>query len=184
MSTVWVSRSRPLHQAAAAIAAAVVGGVLVFALWGRAGEDDNMLAALGLGVLLLALGVAGIAVTGLQTTRIDPARGMAVVEDRTLLGTKKRVVMLGRVSSVGIGFLGKVTTFTRSYHLVLTMDDGSTQALFDPGRFYPGAGDRETVEQWRARLESAIAEAKARETQRGAHATVSEDAGRPNTETR
>jgi hypothetical protein len=42
------------------------------------------------------------------------------------------------------------------YYLALKLRSGEKYPLFAPGRFFPGASDRSTVEAWRQRLEEQI----------------------------
>jgi hypothetical protein len=57
------------------------------------------------------------------------------------------------VTGVSIGSLGKKSNFVQTYYLVLKLANGQEYPLFAPGRFYPGASDRATVESWRERLQ-------------------------------
>ncbi len=41
----------------------------------------------------------------------------------------------------------------QTYYLVSKLTNGQEYPLFAPGRFYPGASDRATVESWRRRLQ-------------------------------
>ena len=109
-------------------------------------------------MLLLVIGAAGLLVSGTQTVVVDPALRRIVVEDKTVLsGTKRREIAFGEVTAVSIGYLGKRSNFMQTYYLVLKLTSGQEYPLFAPGRFYPGASSRTTVETWRRRLQEYIA---------------------------
>jgi hypothetical protein len=152
----WVSRSSYLKQTALAIAAVVVGLVLMFGFRHFQGSGD-MLAGFLLGVLLLVIGTAGLAVAGTQTVTVDPACRRIVVEDRTLLGARTREIAFSEISDVSIGYQGKKSNFVQTYYLVLRLTGGGEYPLFAPGRFFTGASDRATVEGWRQRLQRYMA---------------------------
>ena len=148
----WTSRSRRGRQAAWAVGSAAVGLVLMVGFRHFRGDSD-MLAGFLLGVLLLGIGVAGLLATGTQTVTVDPSLRRIVVEDRTLFGEKTREIGFAQVSAVSVGYLGKKSNFVQTYYLALKLTDGRDYALFAPGRSYPGAGDRATVDGWRRRLQ-------------------------------
>ena len=152
----WVSRSTFLKQTALAIGAVVVGLVLMFGFRHFQGNGD-ILAGFLLGVLLLVIGGAGLAVAGMQTVTVDPVLRRIVVDDRTLLGAKTREIAFAEVRDISIGYQGKKSNFVQTYYLVLKLTSGSDYALFAPGRFYAGAGSRPTVEGWRRRLQEYMA---------------------------
>jgi hypothetical protein len=152
----WISRSNYVRQAALAVGATVVGLVLMFGFRHFQGSGD-MLAGFLLGVLLLVLGGAGLVVAGTQTVTVDPALRRILVEDRTLLGLKTREIAFAEIGDVGIGYQGKRSNFVQTYYLVLKLTGGKEYALFAPGRFFPGASSRATVEGWRRRLQESMA---------------------------
>jgi hypothetical protein len=152
----WISRSSFLRQSALAVGAVVVGLVLVLGFRHFQGNGD-MLAGFLLGVLLLGIGAAGLAVAGTQTVTVDPACRRIVVEDRTLLGAKTREIAFTEIQEVSIGYQGKKSNFIQTYYLVLKLTSGSQYPLFAPGRFYAGASSRPTVEGWRRRLQEYMA---------------------------
>jgi hypothetical protein len=57
------------------------------------------------------------------------------------------------VGGVSVGYLGRKSNFGQTSYLVLKLANGQEYPLFAPGRFYPGASDRATVESWRQRLQ-------------------------------
>ena len=152
----WVSRSSSVKQTALAAGSVVVGAVLMLGFRHFQGNGD-MLAGFLLGVLLLGIGLAGLAVTGRQTVTVDPALRRIVVEDRTLIGAKTREIAFADVGDIAIGFQGKKSNYVQIYYLVLKLRSGKEYSLFAPGRFFPGAGSRATVEGWRRRLQEYLA---------------------------
>jgi hypothetical protein len=152
----WISRSSYLKQTALAIGAVVVGLVLMFGFRHFQGNGD-MLAGFLLGVLLLVIGAAGLAVAGTQTVTVDPAYRRIVVEDHTLLGAKTHEIAFTEVRDISVGYQGKKSNFVQTYYLVLKLTSGSDYALFAPGRFYAGASSRATVDGWRRRLQEYMA---------------------------
>ena len=153
MSQTWTTQSRRGRQTALAVGSLVAGLVLMIGFRDYHG-DSNMLAGFLLGVLLLVIGAAGLVVGGTQTVIVDPILRRIVVEDKkTLGGATRREIGFGEVAGVSIGCLGKKSNFVRTYYLVLKLANGQEYPLFAPGRFYPGASDRSTVESWRRRLQ-------------------------------
>jgi hypothetical protein len=152
----WVSRSSSTRQTALAAGSIVVGAVLMFGFRHFQGDGD-MLAGFLLGVLLLVIGLAGVAVTGRQTVTVDPALRRIVVEDRTLIGSKTREIAFAEIGDIAIGFVGKKSNFVQNYYLVLRLKSGKEYPLFAPGRFFPGASSRATVDGWRRRLQEYMA---------------------------
>ena len=153
MQQTWTTQSRRGRQTALALGSVVVGLVLMVGFRHYHG-DSNMLAGFLLGVLLLVIGAAGLLVSGTQTVVVDPVLRRIVVEDKTVLsGTKRREIAFGEVTGISIGYLGKKSNFVQTYYLVLKLTNGQEYPLFAPGRFYPGANSRATVETWRQRLQ-------------------------------
>jgi hypothetical protein len=149
----WKMQSRRGQQTALAIGSIVVGLVLMVGFRHYHG-DSNMLAGFLLGVLLLVIGAAGFLVSGTQTVVVDPVLRRIVVEDKTVLsGAKRREIAFGEVTGISIGYLGKKSNFVQTYYLVLKLTNGQEYSLFAPGRFFPGASSRTTVEGWRQRLQ-------------------------------
>jgi hypothetical protein len=152
----WISRSNYFKQTALAVGAVGVRLVLLFGFRHFQGNGD-MLAGFLLGVLLLVIGIAGLAVAGTQTVTVDRVCRRIVVEDRTLVGAKTREVAFMEIREISIGYQGKKSNFVQTYFLVLKLTSGSEYPLFAPGRFYAGAGSRATVEGWRQRLREYMA---------------------------
>jgi hypothetical protein len=119
----------------------------------RSGGENEM-AAFGLGILLAALGVGGVATTGLQTVTVDPRYRRIDVRDITVLGTKSTAIAFAQITQISIGYLSKASNYAQTYYLILHLVDGREYPLFAPGRFYAGASARSTVEGWRDRLET------------------------------
>jgi hypothetical protein len=153
VSQTWTMQSRRGRQTALAVGGLIAGLVLMVGFRDYHG-DSNMLAGFLLGVLLLVIGGAGLMVGGTQTVVVDPVLRRIVVEDKKALGgTKRREIGFGEVTGISIGHLGKKSNFVQTYYLVLRLANGREYPLFAPGRFYPGASDRATVESWRQRLQ-------------------------------
>ena len=150
----WISKSQPAKQIAAALVCAVVGLALAvgFRDFSWPGLTDS-LAGFLLGILLLVIGVIGIVLQGKQTVSVDPGTRRITITDKTLLGTKQHIIAFGDVMQVRIGYTGKKSNYTNVYSLVLELRNGKEYPLFAPGRFFPGASNRSTVEGWRSRLE-------------------------------
>ena len=153
----WTSQSSRAKQTALAAGCLAVGAVIMVALRGSMDPGTDAFAAFLLGVLLAVLGVAGLLVSGKQTTVVDPMRRRITIEDASWLRTKTRTIPFAEIAGISIGYLGKKSNFVSSYHLVLKLRSGEEYALFGPGRFYPGASSRPTVEGWRRRLEGYMA---------------------------
>jgi hypothetical protein len=149
----WTTKSSRMRQTALSIGSLAVGLVLMVGFRHYHG-DSNMLAGFLLGVLLLVIGAAGLLVSGSQTVVVDPVLRCIVVEDKTVLGgAKRREIGFGDVTGISIGYLGKKSNLVQTYYLVLKLTNGQEYSLFAPGRFFPGASSRTTVEGWRQRLQ-------------------------------
>ncbi len=150
----WISHSQPGKQIAAAVVITVVGLALALGFRDFSGPGlTDSLAGFLLGILLLVIGVLGMVLQGRQTVTVDPGTRRITIADKTLLGTKRQIIAFGDVMQVRIGYLGKKSNYTNFYSLVLELRNGKEYPLFAPGRFYPGASNRSTVEGWRTRLE-------------------------------
>ena len=154
--TTWTSQSRRLWLTVLA-AGCIVAGLVLMAGFRHFQGDSNALAGFGLGVLLLVTGVVALVTGGTQTVVVDPVLRRIVVDDKTLLGAKTREIAFYEVSDISVGYLGKKSNFVQTYYLVLKLTDGREYPLFAPGRFYPGASSRATVESWRQRLRGYLA---------------------------
>ena len=151
--TPWITQSNPSKQAVYAVISAVLGVLLVIGVLSSGSRGENALAGGLLGALLLVIGVAGALYTGKQTVTVDPRAGQIVVQDAQFLGAKRRAIAFGDVEQVGVGYLGKKSNYVSFYYLVLKLRTGEEFPLFAPGRGFDGASDRETVDEWRCRLE-------------------------------
>jgi len=69
-----------------------------------------------------------------------------------LLGVLLLVIGAAGLLVSGTQAVGKKSNFVKTYYLVLKLTNGQEYPLFAPGRFYPGADSRATVETWRRRL--------------------------------
>ncbi len=152
----WVSQSRPTTQYATSVGMLVVGGVLAFGFRGSLRSGGDAVAGFWLGVLLVVIGAAALLAAGRQTVVVDPASRTITVADSSLLRSSERVIRFEEITDVGIGFLGKRSNFVSFYYLNLHLVVGRDYPLFAPGRFFPGASDRSTVEGWRRRLLEAM----------------------------
>ena len=152
----WVSQSRPPTQYATAVGLLVVGGLLALGFRGSLRSGGDAVAGFWLGVLLVVIGAAALLATGRQTVVVDPGSRTITVTDSSLLRSSERVIRFDDVTDVGIGYLGKRSNFVNFYYLTLHLVVGRDYALFAPGRFFPGASDRSTVEAWRRRLLAAL----------------------------
>jgi hypothetical protein len=153
----WISKSQPAKQIAAAVAITAVGLALVVGFRNFTGPGlTNSMAGFLLGILLLVIGLLGVLFQGRQTVTVDPGTRRITITDKTLFGTKRQIIAFGDIMQVRIGYLGKKSNYTNFYSLALELRNGKEYPLFAPGRFYPGASNRSTVEGWRARLEQYI----------------------------
>jgi hypothetical protein len=156
----WISHNSPGKQGTAAAGCTAVGLIMALSLDHHfTGHLSDGNAGFLLGLLLLAIGVAGMVFTGRQTVVIDPRERAIRVEDRTLLGSKCRTIPFREVAAIHIGFLGKRSNLSVTYYLELQLQSGERYSLFAPGRFYEGASERSVVEGWRSRLERYIVQA-------------------------
>lgn len=152
--SLWKSQSKPGKQALLALVCLGVGVVLVLKFWNAPGQTiQNARAGMGLGALLLVIGAAAIATLGQQTIIVDPKTRRITIEDRRLIGSKRRSIPFGDIVAIHLGYLGKASNFVKFYYLVLKLKGGEEYPLFSPGRGYDGGTDRFTVEKWRRRLE-------------------------------
>ncbi len=154
----WKSESSPGIQMVLSVGCTAVGLVLAIGFYapGRP-VTANTQAGFLLGLLLLVIGVMGLLVQGKQTVVIDPATRRITVEDKTLLGSKRRVIKFQEIGEIHVGYLGKTSNFVRNYYLSLRLKSGEDYPLFAPGRFYKGTSNRSVVEGWKDRLQKHIA---------------------------
>jgi hypothetical protein len=149
----WTSRSNTGSQTALSVACAAAGLALMIGFRDFGGLGSNAAAGFFLGVMLLLLGAAGFLASGTQTVVVDPGARRITIVDSGRFGTKRKVIPFSSITDVGIGSLGKTSSYVRWYYLVLTLRTGGEYPLFAPGRFYEGGSDRPTVAGWKQRLE-------------------------------
>lgn len=149
---IWQSRSRPGRQTLLAVVCVAAGILLAFGFRGFHGFGSNEFAGFMLGVLLLAIGAAGLLTGGSQTVVVDPGSRRITVQESGPI-PRKKVIPFGEVTEVHMGYLGKRSNFVTCYFLVLNLRGGGEYPLFSPGRFYEGSSDRSVVEGWKLRLE-------------------------------
>jgi hypothetical protein len=152
----WKSESSSGKQWATALASVAAGLVLVVGFRDFRAAGNNALAGFLLGLLLLSIGLMGLLYSGKQVVLIDPVRRRITVEDSNVLGGKTRLIPFDAIDDIGIGYLGKSSSYVRCYYLVLKLRSGESYALFAPGRFFAGASDRLIVEGWRQRLQGCM----------------------------
>lgn len=153
---VWKSSSNPEKQTALAVACSAIGALLAYGFRHFQGGGSNALAGFGLGLLLLIIGLAGLAGGGRQTIVVDPRARRITVEDEGFFRRQMRTIPFGDIKGISIGYLGRRSAYVTCYYLVLKLASGETYPLFAPGRFYAGGSDRPTVEGWRNRLETLL----------------------------
>ncbi len=158
MRETWGAQSSPARQIGTALLSTAVGLLLVVGFRHLDAGGPNARAGFALGLLLLAIGVAGFVTGGRQRVTIDPRERRITIEDSGRFATKRRTIEFSEVLGVGVGSLGKRSSYVMQHYLVLTLRGGEKLSLFAPGRFFPGASDRSTVEGWRSRLEQDLAE--------------------------
>jgi hypothetical protein len=153
----WISHSSPTKQALASITMAAVGLLMVYLTrdFGPVAMTDKFCAFL-LGLLLLVVGAAGIAATGVQTIVIDPKLRRIEVTDKTVFGIKNQVIFFHDIVRISIGAVGKRSNNVMFYFLRLERRNAPVFSLFAPGRFFEGSSNREVVEDWRCRLQEYI----------------------------
>ncbi len=154
---IWKSESNSASQTMLAAGCALVGLILIVGFRNFSGFGSNAMAGFLLGVLLLIIGLAGFLFSGKQTVTVDPKSQRIAVEDANRFHKKTRVIFFRDIVSVHIGYLGKKSNDVTCYFLVLKLKSGEEYSLFAPGRFYAGASDRSTVENWKQRLEKYLA---------------------------
>lgn len=144
----WISHSRSKQQTAVAALATLTGFVLAYGFH----HAGHLAAGFLLGLLLIALGIAGLLTGGRQTITINPRTRQITVDDVTRLGKKTRSIGFDDIADIGISYLGKRSNYVTWYYLNLKLKNGKEYPLFAPGRFYEGGSDRAIVEGWRDRL--------------------------------
>lgn len=154
----WISHSSTGKQTMLSVACVLAGIVLAIGFREFATFKSNAAAGFGLGLLLLVIGLAGFLANGKQTVIVDPKARRIVIEDSTLLATKKRLIPFNEVVGVSIGYLGKRSNFVTWYYLVLKLNSGGEYPLFAPGRFFEGGAERSTVMRWKQRLEEYLSQ--------------------------
>jgi hypothetical protein len=150
----WKTQSNPGKQTMLSVASAAGGLILMIGFRDFGGFGSNAMAGFLLGVLLLAIGIPGLLLSGRQTILIDPATRRITIEDSNRFRTKKRSIPFSDIAGISVGYLGKRSNFVTWYYLVLKLKNGEDYPLFAPGRFFEGASDKATVTSWKERLET------------------------------
>lgn len=151
----WVFKSNAGKQIAVSVLAVAAGAALTAGFHNFSGPGmTNSKAGFLLGLMILAIGIAGLLFQGRQLVIVDPLTKKISIEDKTLFGTKTRSIRFNEIADINIGYLGKRSNFVNCYYLVLKLRNGKDYSLFAPGRFYEGSSNRAVVNGWRTRLEN------------------------------
>lgn len=148
----WISHSNSTRQTALAVGCGLVGLLLVISFRNFRAAGGDTWAGFGLGVLLLVIAVAAM-LSGQQSVVVNPRTRTITIEDRTPLGSKKRVILFGDITDIRLGYQGKRSNLVQWHFLVLMLKSGEEYSLFAPGRFYEGGTNEAVVMGWRDRLQ-------------------------------
>jgi hypothetical protein len=149
----WKIESNPGKQTAIALACMVAGLVLATGFRNFDGTGmTNSLAGFLLGLLLLLIGVAGVLTGGKQTIVVDPKARRILIEDTSRFGKKTRSISFNEIVGVSVSLMGKRSSGTITYYLVLRLETGKTYPLFFPA-YFEGRWDRSVAESRCRRLE-------------------------------
>lgn len=150
---IWTSQSEAVKQRLLAIVCAAAGLILAIGFYHFDGAGSNSRAGFLLGLILLAIGIAGFFWCTAQSVVVDPRTRRITVTDVNRFSTRKRVIPFGSIVDIRIGYLGKKSNYVTWYYLILKLNSGEEYSLFSPGRFFAGGSDRSVVEGWRLRLQ-------------------------------
>lgn len=144
-------------QTALSLACIAVGLILSYGFRHfDASGMTNSLSGFLLGILLLAIGIAGFLVSGKQTIVVDRKARCITVEYMNPIRTAKRLIPFRDIVGAGIGYLGKRSNGVNFYYVTLKLRNGETYPLFAPGRFFDGGSDRAVMEDRRRLIEESL----------------------------
>ncbi len=107
------------------------GGALFLWLPQRSGQfTDNALAAMGLGLLLLTVGLTALVAGGTRKVKADPiARVLSIETSSRFSGTQTRHILFGNVAAVIVARLTNDDLVF--YHTVIRLKSGGSESLRD-----------------------------------------------------
>lgn len=149
----WKTRSNNRQQLAISLICLCAGALLVFSLHDYGASGSNRQAGFLLGVVLLALGGATLAVGGSQSVVVDPQQRLIRIEDHRLIGNRQQTIAIADIRDIQVGCLQTRAQHALRYFLQLTLASGQTHTLFAPERDFPGASDPLVVAGWKERLD-------------------------------
>jgi len=124
----WQVTSNSQQSAAIAGGCLAVGALFVWLTRGAAPGDTTSTSALWLGVLLAAVGVAGLVFAEDVVVTVEPSRRRLRVERRMRWGQKSTEVAFDEVSSVRVVKVGSGSEGTPSYWLQILTRSGTSLA--------------------------------------------------------
>lgn len=116
----------------------------------------NVLCGFLLGCMLAGVGVMAMAVGEARTVELDERQRRIVLEIRRRIGGSRRfVIPFSEISGFGIGMLGKASSGTRHYDVVVRLGSGKEIYLFG-GCVFEGRMNRAWAEGIRQHFEQAL----------------------------
>jgi hypothetical protein len=149
-SAVWITESSQGMQTAYGVVGAIVGVSCIFGSHIQGIDQGTSTAALLLGLLVLVVSLATLALGGKHVVSVDPRRMLVEIAFVSRFGTKTRRIPFPQISEVSLGELGDKEGGSVIYHVVLKLEDGEEIALF-LGAF-GGTRDRHVMDDRRRRL--------------------------------
>lgn len=119
--TIQTNRKRNFYLS---ITLALLGSFFVWKMQGIASPNNNQLAALGLGYLLLVLCAAGIVLDEQILTEFDSERKQIRQKTKNLFQSQVRYIPYTDVERIGVARVGRPSNATEFYFLTLVLKNG------------------------------------------------------------
>jgi hypothetical protein len=148
--------SKPARNMLLYVVVSGAGFLLMYLARGGSHGDSNVLCGFLLGCMLAGVGLMAMAAGEARTVELDEVQKRIVLEIRRRIGGSRRFVIPFReISGFGIGMLGRASSGTRYYDVVVRLGSGKEIYLFG-GCVFAGRMNREWAEGIRRRFEEAL----------------------------
>jgi hypothetical protein len=148
--------SKPAANMLLYVVVTAVGLLLMYLARDFGHGDNNVLCGFLLGCMLAGVGIMAMAVGESRTVELDERQQRIVLEIRRRIGGSRRFdIRFSDISGFNIGMMGKGSSGTRHYDIVVMLGCGKEIYLFG-GCVFEGRMSREWIEGIRQRFVQAL----------------------------
>ncbi|MCK9410219.1 MAG: hypothetical protein WCX28_00710 [Bacteriovoracaceae bacterium] len=143
----WKIESNPRKQTVVTWGIIIAGIIFVYGFRNFDGSQlSNSLAGFLMGILLLIIGIPGAFFIGKQTITVDRASARIVIEDKSRIRKKKKIIPFNDIIKISVSQSGSQWNGSVSYFVLLKLISGNQYPLFYPS-YYDGRWDKSIIEE-------------------------------------